>query len=1326
MSAVSFAPGTVLHERFVIVEEVGAGGMGTVFRAHDLMYDAPVALKVLASRDRSALTRFDRETQLLQDLSAPGIVRYVAHGLLPSGSPYLVMEWLDGEDLSRRLGRQPLRLFETLALGMAVASALAAAHQSGVTHRDIKPANLFLPDGDAQRVKLLDFGIARLFGAEAATRTGTVVGTPDYMAPEQVRGDRDIDGRADLFSLGCVLYECLCGQPPFASEQLMGVFGKILFEPAPDLAAQHPELPPALCQLVTSLLEKDRSRRPARAEDVLSALTELSAGPLSERSSPQVKRPPRAHGLTDHEQRLLSIVVVAARPPSGADDSTVTESPEQTFLGLLRDLAQPFGARSEQLPDGSVLALLTGQATAIDQARQAARLALHVRERWRQRNDATPQNLVPSAVRIAVCTGRGDLLRGVLDAGSIERAATLLARASQPIRQHEDGEYADVPILLDDMTRGLLDSHFLTQKEAGLHVLLSEQPIAEPVRLVLGQRTPFFGRERELGLLQAVLKSSATEPRARVVLVTAEAGMGKSRLSIEFLQHAVAEHKDLSVWIGRGDPLSAGSPFGLLANSLRQALHLPAGADPGVQREKLRHYVGERLPQRDDKRRVCEFLEELLLLRDDAQSQDGPSPALAAARLDAMLMGDQIRRAVLDLLTAECKKQPLLWVLEDLHWGDLPTVQLVDAAVRQLAEEPLCVLVLARPTVHELFPRLFHGRGVQELRLSGLSRKASEKIARAVLGETQQVDSVLALLERAGGNAFFLEEMLRAAFAGQLDEAPATVLAMVQSRIERLLPQARRVLRAACVFGAIFFRGGVSQLLGDSVSAAEVGSWLDMLAERELIARRPESRFPKEAEYTFVHALVRDAAYAMLTDEDRALGHRLAAQYLEGLGERDQVMLAEHFERGGELQKASAGYRRAAWQALEGNDLDAVLRHAERAIACGLSGEELGEMHAARLEAQLWRGDFPDAVRCGQLALELLSPRTPRWFIALANLAVAAGRQTNVHLLKDTCARLQEVSARGERSDAFVIAAVRTALQLYIASEYEAATALFDSLTPIMEDPAPRAPAVEAMLCLLRGNRAGYEWRYDVAIKYYLQSAAMFEEIGDLRNAGSQKLDAAMFGLDTGDYVHTETLAREIIASAKRLGLGRLYSIAQGALAAALYNQGRFDEVLELGGPLLELGRQSGDKRLTGLGHFLYANIYRLSGDYTHAEEEIKQAIADLYEMPRFHMRSLGLYARIQLGQGRRDEALANAEQAFTFFKSRGRLGTDEAGIRMAYCEALRAHGRDVEADDILREGQARLYAQADCIADARARAGFLSIRDHAELLSATSTLTPT
>jgi hypothetical protein len=464
---------------------------------------------------------------------------------------------------------------------------------------------------------------------------------------------------------------------------------------------------------------------------------------------------------------------------------------------------------------------------------------------------------------------------------------------------------------------------------------------------------------------------------------------------------------------------------------------------------------------------------------------------------------------------------------------------------------------------------------------------------------------------------------------------------------------------------------------------------------------------------------VRDAAYAMLTDADRALGHLLAAQFLEEAGERDALVLAEHWERSGELSRAAGWYRRAAWQALEGNDLDAVLRHADRASACGLSGPELGDVRAVRAEAHLWRGDYNEVIRHGRTARELLVPRSPRWFQVSAALAVAAGRLTDNATIKEVARALLSIGAEGETSDAFVITSVRTALQLYIAGDFQLARALFDAAAAPLQGGAPRPPAVEAMLLLLRANRASAESKFDVALRYYEQSAALFEEIGDLRNAGSQKLDAAFYHLDLGNFTRAEKLARELIATASRLGLGRLLSVATGALASSLFWQGRYDEVLAIGPQLAGQAAASGDRRILGSVHIINARIGLVSGDLESAEASAEKAIAEFVEMARFRARALALHARIVLARGRPADALRSAEQGYAILETLGRLGTDEALVELAYAQAVAQAGRGQEASEVLRRGRDRLLAQAGCIADLELRRGFLSLPEHAELLAA-------
>lgn len=203
--------------------------MGMVFQARDLASGERVAVKVLLHDSPLAAARFARETRILAEFSHPGIVRHIDHGITSSGQHYLVMEWLEGEDLRARLKRGGLTLAESIELATQVASALAAAHARGVVHRDLKPSNLFLVGDRIDQVKLIDFGLARFDEATIMTQEGALMGTPSYMAPEQARGAIELDGRVDVFALGCVLFECLTGERAFSGQQVMATLAKILY-----------------------------------------------------------------------------------------------------------------------------------------------------------------------------------------------------------------------------------------------------------------------------------------------------------------------------------------------------------------------------------------------------------------------------------------------------------------------------------------------------------------------------------------------------------------------------------------------------------------------------------------------------------------------------------------------------------------------------------------------------------------------------------------------------------------------------------------------------------------------------------------------------------------------------------------------------------------------------------------------------------------------------------------------------------------------------------------------------------------------------------------
>src|SRR3954470_9074941 len=201
----------LLVDRFEIECQIASGGMGDVFRGRDRTSGMAVAIKVVTEARAPHTARFAREIELLAELSHPGIVRHVAHGETAAGQLFLAIEWLEGEDLLHRLQRGPLAMADAVALATRVAAALGAAHARGVVHRGLKPSNLFLPGGHIDQVKVLDFGIAHREDRTQLTRTGAMIGTPGYMAPEQARSNAPTDARADVFALGCVLFQCLTG-----------------------------------------------------------------------------------------------------------------------------------------------------------------------------------------------------------------------------------------------------------------------------------------------------------------------------------------------------------------------------------------------------------------------------------------------------------------------------------------------------------------------------------------------------------------------------------------------------------------------------------------------------------------------------------------------------------------------------------------------------------------------------------------------------------------------------------------------------------------------------------------------------------------------------------------------------------------------------------------------------------------------------------------------------------------------------------------------------------------------------------------------------------
>lgn len=279
-----------------IVRPVGQGGMGAVYEANHQQLGRRVAIKVLLptfATHPEVVARFFNEARAVNVIDHPGLVQITEFGQLPDGSAYLVMEYLQGETLGSRLKKNNKRLSEPAALRLTwqLASILAATHDKGIVHRDIKPGNIMLVPDEAmpegERVKLLDFGIAKLAWEQGPqdplTRTGTVMGTALYMSPEQCRGAAQVDGRADVYSLGVLLYQMLAGRPPFIGTLDAGIAALHMYEPPPPLREFAPMASDPAVTLVHRMLVKEREERPTMREvaTVLSKLVGPTPGKLS-------------------------------------------------------------------------------------------------------------------------------------------------------------------------------------------------------------------------------------------------------------------------------------------------------------------------------------------------------------------------------------------------------------------------------------------------------------------------------------------------------------------------------------------------------------------------------------------------------------------------------------------------------------------------------------------------------------------------------------------------------------------------------------------------------------------------------------------------------------------------------------------------------------------------------------------------------------------------------------------------------------------------------------------------------------------------------------
>ncbi len=948
--------GTVLH--YQVLEPLGEGGMGVVYRARDLRLERTVALKFLPahlSSDPAAKERLRVEAQAAAALDHLNICTIHEIGEAKDGQLFIAMPYYDGETLKARLARGALPPEQALALAIQAAQGLAKAHERGVVHRDIKPANLMITQDGV--LKILDFGIAKLSGMELTT-PGERPGTVEYMSPEQIEGET-LDGRTDVWSLGVVLYEMLAGERPFQGRYQFALMHAILEHRPAAVAATRPGFPDATDRVLARMLAKQPAERYLAAE-LAGELEQLrqqwaTVVPAQRDSgeSPEV--------LPDGERRQVTILYTAV-----VDHERLVEALSKAELdGVMErlrmtaeEVVRRHGGVLNQFTGESLVAVFGVPATHEDDPARAVRAALELHR------------------VTAGLDGRADRpgpgLRSGLHAGSVAvQHATepglvyRISGAAVLIASRLSGHAGADEIWMSPDCRRVIAGLFETRPMAPVTLSRDLPPIV-PFQVLgafeggtrlegmqRGRLTAFTGREPEMSALRHAL-TAAVAGEGRLVTVVGDAGLGKSRLLLEFRREL--EAAQVVLLHGRCDSSESGPPYLPFVEVLRGWLQAGRSEPPPIDAA----LVVSRM------RELGTELEEFLPLYLHLLAL--PDPEYPVPRY---LHGEQSRLAMQEALAAfvtlAARRRPTAVLLEDWHWADESSDGVLQQAADLVAGFPLLVVVTCRSRPRSSSLRAWTDTASHvTVALAPLDAGASGVMLQSILRVDRIPDQLVELIhERAGGNPFFLEEITQtlleegaleiesgeARLTGPLDQLhlPDTVQGVLRARLDRLDRGTREVLRLASVVGREFTRG----ILEHAMDPARLPHALQTLKAAGVIQ---QVRVVPEPAYRFKHVLTREAAAGSLLEHQRKELHRRVGEAIEavygGVLEEQYPRLVDHFSRAEQWSKA----------------VHYALRAAERSNALSQFAESLETLE----RAQSWLLRLPEDTDRRQALVDIL------------------------------------------------------------------------------------------------------------------------------------------------------------------------------------------------------------------------------------------------------------------------------------------------------------------------------------------------------------------
>ncbi len=1261
MTAAAFEK-ALLAGRFVIEREVGRGGVGIVYRARDEVSGAPVALKVIAipGVDASEEARFGREGRVLAGLSHPGIVRVVAFGQLDEGHPYVAMEWLEGEDIAQRQKRAPLSLGRALQVGAQVADALAYAHGVGIIHRDIKPSNVILvgsgPDQEwPLEAKLVDFGVASAEDARL-TRTGAIIGTPAYMAPEQARGDAEVDARADIYGLGATLFEIIAGRPPHMGPTPIAILARLVTTPAPRLGEVFPDAPIPLDDLLCEMLATHPEERPARAADVAlrlrSIAAEIEQSPLTTRTqSPDVP------------QSMGSLVLSTSRPGGSRLVTSIlaTHVPKGPTRGRLIAHLRARGAEATELGGDAIVAHLGVKKALGDEAARALDLGLR---------------LAKMGSRVGIATGRTRIDRTRPTGEVVDRAAAL-ARDAQKNQ-----------VLADTTTSELARGRFEMQvRPDGTSVV---GPKVAAKKEIAGG-SPFVGREADLSQVVSAYERCQEDRTPIIVTLTGAPGIGKTRLRREALARIAAHSSAPRVVMVRAESFARSHALGIMADVARGLAGVAKGAalsDAMAATEAL-------LARIDYAGRSTRDLVARLVANE-------PLPE----GVDARAARDALWIALTDMALRVSNEAALVIALEDAQWADLESLAWLDHVLARAVGHSVFVLATARPTLWREDPARFSGRDHVRIELRPLARRTVRAIAKAILGEKASSPEGEALVEsisaQAGGSPLFAEELARLAHQGRDAASAPTIEAAIQVHLDALEEDVREAAMKLSVFGLQVWGAGLEAL--GVKNAAEV---MRTLTAAEMIVEQAASRFKETREWAFKHALTREVAYAALGEEQLKELHTQAGRWLAKMGE-DDATVARHLELGGEPAEAANYLEKAARRALAASALGEAVRLAEKALDFAIdtptqfARAQLLDEAWVRLDARA--SERETAVRAMQDAV-YDEPSAVRAMGARVRYENACGGGP------ETSAGLEEVILRAKAAGLFdeeARSAADLAARYAFAGELDKAAEWADSLLELSRTHGIPGAAVDAWQTLAVVRQA----RGDVgaALEARRSAARAASEAGLKTREATLTINVGFALTTMGAKEEARVAIESGIALAQAVGSPGVVRHGQMNLLCWAAN---FGSETSLDGLLAE-PRSIADNAVSGgwvphdratLGVLFYRGVELLRSEVTsrvpaNAAEQARTLLktaAGGYRATKMLdvvPVALGLWSEAERRCGQADRAVELATEAASLLEHGSPSLLNEAPIYLALHDALVDLGRHDEAKKAIARGLPRLVTR--------------------------------